>query len=90
MSRGIAVGIAIDYGLDDRGIEVRIPAGSTNFTYLYRPTGSGAHLASFPMGTGALSHGVRRQGREADHQPTTSAEVKKTWIGIWGGYVFKE
>jgi hypothetical protein len=29
--------------------------------------------------TGALSPGVKRQVREADHSPT-SAEVKKMWI----------
>jgi hypothetical protein len=29
---------------------------------------------------GALSPGVKRQGREADHLPSTSAEVKKMWI----------
>jgi hypothetical protein len=28
----------------------------------------------------ALSPGVKRPGREADHSPPTSAEVKKTWI----------
>jgi hypothetical protein len=30
-------------------------------------TGSAADLASNPMGTGALSAGVKRPGREADH-----------------------
>jgi hypothetical protein len=29
---------------------------------------------------GALSPGVKRQGREADHSSLTSAEVKKIWI----------
>jgi hypothetical protein len=29
---------------------------------------------------GALSPGVKRPGREADHSPPTSAEVKKMWI----------
>jgi hypothetical protein len=29
---------------------------------------------------GALSPGVKRQGREVDHSPPTSAEVKKMWI----------
>jgi hypothetical protein len=29
---------------------------------------------------GALSPGVKRQGREADHSPPASAEVKKMWI----------
>jgi hypothetical protein len=31
-----------------------------------------------PMGTGALFPGVKRQRREADHSPPTSAEAKKT------------
>jgi hypothetical protein len=43
-------------------------------------TGSGAHPAFYPMGTGALCQGVKRPGREADHSPPTSAEVKKMWI----------
>jgi hypothetical protein len=29
---------------------------------------------------GPLSPGVKRQGREADDSPPTSAEVKKMWI----------
>jgi hypothetical protein len=29
---------------------------------------------------GTLSPWVKCPGREADHSPTTSAEVKKTWI----------
>jgi hypothetical protein len=28
----------------------------------------------------ALSSGVKRQGREADHSPPVSVEVKKMWI----------
>jgi len=32
------------------------------------------------MGTGALSPGVKRPGREADHSPPSSAEVKNAWI----------
>jgi hypothetical protein len=32
------------------------------------------------MGTGALSPGVKRRGREADRSHSTSAEVKKKWI----------
>jgi hypothetical protein len=35
---------------------------------------------------GALSPGVKQPGREADHSPQTSAEVKKTWICIFKGY----
>jgi hypothetical protein len=32
------------------------------------------------MGTGGSFPGVKRQGREADHSPPTSAEAKKMWI----------
>jgi hypothetical protein len=32
------------------------------------------------MGTGGSFPGVKRQGREADHSPPTSAEVNKMWI----------
>jgi hypothetical protein len=31
------------------------------------------------MGIGGFSLGVKRQGREADHSPPTSAEVKKMY-----------
>jgi hypothetical protein len=42
--------------------------------------GSEVHPTSYPMGTGALSPGVKRPRREVDHSPPTSAEVKKMWI----------
>jgi hypothetical protein len=32
------------------------------------------------MGIGALSPGVKRQGREADQLSPTIAEVKKLWL----------
>jgi hypothetical protein len=48
--------------------------------YLMVQTGSEVHPTSFPMGTGALSPGVKRPGREVDYSPPTSAEVKKMWI----------
>jgi hypothetical protein len=35
---------------------------------------------SYKMGTRGSFLGVKRQGREADHSPPTSAEVKKMWI----------
>jgi hypothetical protein len=61
-------GIATDYGLDDRMIRVRILAGSGNFSLRHSvKTGSAAHSASYPVGTGALSRGVKRPGSEADH-----------------------
>jgi hypothetical protein len=52
MSRGSSVGIATGYGLDDRGVGVRVPVGS-EFSLLHVvQTGSGVHPASYPMGTG--------------------------------------
>jgi hypothetical protein len=39
-------------------------------------TGSEAHPASYPIGTGALSPGIKRPGPEAGHSPAISAEVK--------------
>jgi hypothetical protein len=43
-------------------------------------TGSGIHPTSYKMGTGGSFPGVKLQGREADHSPPTSVEVKKMWI----------
>jgi hypothetical protein len=43
-------------------------------------TGSGVHPTSYTMGTGSYFPGVKRPGREVDHSPPTSAEVKKMWI----------
>jgi hypothetical protein len=36
-SRGSAVGIATGYGLDDRGVGVRVPVGSRIFSSPRRP-----------------------------------------------------
>jgi len=50
--------------------------GAGNFSLLHRvQTGFGSHTASYPVGTGALSQGVKRPEREADHSPPPSAEV---------------
>jgi hypothetical protein len=68
-----------DYGLDDRAIGVRSPAGAKDFSSsLCVQTGSGAHPASCTMGTGVLSPGVKaRPGPDAHHSPPCSAEVEK-------------
>jgi hypothetical protein len=51
-SRDSSVGIALGYGLDDRSSRVQFPAGTGNFSLHHRvQNGSGAHLASYPMGT---------------------------------------
>jgi hypothetical protein len=57
---------------------VRFPVGAGNFSlHLRVQNGSGAHSASYPMGTGALTLGVKRPVREADHSPPSSAEVNE-------------
>jgi hypothetical protein len=67
-----------DYGLDDRAIKVRSPTGAEDFSSSSCvQTGSGAHPASYPMGTGGpFPGGKARLGRDADHSPQSSAEVK--------------
>jgi hypothetical protein len=51
-SRVSSGSIVSDYGLDDRAIGVRFPAGAKDFSCsLCVHTGSGAHPASCPMGT---------------------------------------
>jgi hypothetical protein len=47
-----SVGVALGYGLDDWGSRTRFPAGAGNFSLHHRvQNGSGAHPASYPMGT---------------------------------------
>jgi hypothetical protein len=64
--------IVSDYGLDDRAIGVRSPAGAEDFSSsLCVQTSSGAHPA------GVLSPGIKAgPGRDADHSPPSSAEVE--------------
>jgi hypothetical protein len=79
-SRDRAVGIAIGYGLDDGEVGVRVSVRAKFFSIPRRPDVSEAHPASYPMGNGALSPGLKRPRREADHPHPTSAEVKNTLI----------
>jgi hypothetical protein len=49
-SRDSSIGIALGYGLDDRGSRVRFPAGAGNFSLHHRvQNGSGAHSDSYPI-----------------------------------------
>jgi hypothetical protein len=43
-------------------------------------TCSGVHPTSYSMGTGGSFPRVKRSGREVYHSPSTSAEVKKSWV----------
>jgi hypothetical protein len=72
---GVSSGnIVSHYGMDDRG---SIPEGAKNVSSnLCVQTGSVAHPASCPMGTGGpFPGGKARPGRDADHAPPSSVEV---------------
>jgi hypothetical protein len=58
---------------------VRSPTDAEDFSSnLCAQTGSGAHPASCTTGTeGSFPGGKARPGRDADHSPPSSAEVKK-------------
>jgi hypothetical protein len=75
-SRDSSVGIALGYGLDDRGSRVRFPAEAGNFSLHHRiQNGSGAHPASYLMGRGVkLSthlHLVPRSMNECSYTSTS-------------------
>jgi hypothetical protein len=65
-------------GRTTRG-RISSPGSVNNFLHVVQ-TGSGAHRASYPIGTVDSFPGIKRQGPEADHSPPASAEVKKMWI----------
>jgi hypothetical protein len=77
-SRDSSVGIVLGYGLDDRGSRVCFPAGAGNFSlHLRFQNGSGAHPASYPVGTGGSFPGGKAAGPEADHSLPSNADVKE-------------
>jgi hypothetical protein len=62
-NRTDTVGIALGFGLDDRGSRVRFPAGAWYFSLHHRiQNGSGAHPTSYPMGTRGSFLGVKAAG----------------------------
>jgi hypothetical protein len=76
-SRGSSGSIVSDHGLDDWAIEVRFLTGADFSSSPCVQTGSGAHPPSYPMGTGGSFPGGKvLPGHDADHSPSSSAEVK--------------
>jgi hypothetical protein len=62
-SRDTSVGIALDYGLDVRGSSVRFSVEAGNFSLHHRVhNGSGAHPASYTMGTRGSFPGGKAAG----------------------------
>jgi hypothetical protein len=83
MSRNSSVGIALGYGLDDRGSRVRFPAEAVIFLLTAASrTALGPTQPPIQGVPGALSLGVKRPEREADHSPVSSAEVKE-WVELY-------
>jgi hypothetical protein len=74
---GVAVSIASGYRLDDQAIEAQSLAVARDFSSsLCVQTGSGAHPASCPVGTGGPFPGGNAQpGYDADHSPPSSADI---------------
>jgi hypothetical protein len=71
-------GIALDYGLDDQGFESRRELGIFLFTTASRPA-LGPTQPPIKWVPGAFSLGIKQPGRETDHSPPSSAEVKNAW-----------
>jgi hypothetical protein len=77
-SHDSSVGIALGYRLGDLVSSVRFPAGVGNFLFTtVSRTALGPTQPPIQWVPGALSLEVKRPGRESDHSPPSSAEVKK-------------
>jgi hypothetical protein len=74
-------GIALGYGLDDRGFESQQRLGIFLFTTASR-LALGPTQPPIQWVPGCLSLGVKRPGREADHSPISSADVKECLHGV--------
>jgi hypothetical protein len=69
----------MNYGLDDRGSRVRFPAGAGNFSLHDRvQNGSGAHPASYPIGTRGSFPGGKAAGQLTTH-PHLVPRSKNEW-----------
>jgi hypothetical protein len=65
------------YGLEDRGVGVPSPGRVKNFLFALSIPALRTTQPPIQWVPGPLSPGVKLPGREVDHSPPTSAEVKK-------------
>jgi hypothetical protein len=82
MSRGSVVGIATGYGLIELGGGGRNSSPGRVKNILFSTSSRSTLGSTEPstVSTGGSFPGVKRPGREADHSPPASAEVKKMSI----------
>jgi hypothetical protein len=73
-----SVGIATGYGLDDRGVAVRVSVGENFLLSTSSRPALGPTQPPTKWIPGSLFPGVKRTGCEADHSLPTSAAVKNT------------
>jgi hypothetical protein len=76
--QGALSGIALGYGMDDPGFESRQRLEIFLFTTASRPALRSIHLP-IQWVPAALSLRIKRPGRETDHSPPSSAEIKNAW-----------
>jgi hypothetical protein len=75
----MSVGIATGYGLDGRGVGVRVPVGSRFFSPPLPPDRFWGPSSLLSNGYGGLFPGVMRPERKADHSPLSCTYVKDMW-----------
>jgi hypothetical protein len=71
-SRDTVDGIVTTYGMDDKGVGIPVPVEPRPILEYTQPP-----IQWVP---GALTPGVKRPEREADHSLPASVEVKKVWL----------
>jgi hypothetical protein len=82
-SHDSSAGIALGYRLDNRGSRVQFPAGAGIFLFTTMSRMAlGPTQPPIQWVPGALSLGVKRLEREADHSPPSSAKVKE-WVELY-------
>jgi hypothetical protein len=87
----LKVGITLGYGMDDRGSRLRFPGGGGLGVFLFTAasrTVLGPTQPPIQWVSGALSFGVKRPGREADHSHLVPRSIMRGAILPLPQYVF--